>query len=263
MVTYEQIYRNSKLLDEKNDEIIRLGKTILKKFNYNTHAVYPETLIIENVNEAIEVGIDDIIFPSEIPCDDPLNFKHVKPSNNNYFSIDYRSNNFGNYNVENDDYIFVKLMELLPKKWYNKEVLLEKVNKGKDIRIKGILSYKNPDYLFFIRNTYEKPRDNILENSLINAYLLPVEYLKLQCIYNLNMIRGINDEKPLDFEKDIVDLILDIYRTWELYNEKNHNFELFKAKDINRPDLIMKISKDQLLNYIKFDLNGLISEYKF
>ena len=265
MVTYEQIYRNSKLLDEKNDEIIRLGKTLLKKYKYNTHTVYPETLIIENVNDAIEIGIDDIILSSEIPCDDPLNYKQVKPSNNDYFSIDYRSNNFGNYNVENDDYIFVKLMEFLPKKWYNKEALLEKVNKGKDIRIKGILSNKNPDYLLLIRNTSDKPREHIPKYSLINAYLLPVEPLRLQVINYLNVIRECNDEQSLELDKSIIDSVINIYRTWQLYkrNDKgNYDFELFKARDSRRSDLIMKINTNQLLNYVKFDHNESIVEFK-
>lgn len=68
-----------------------MGKYILKKYDYNPHSLVPWSLIIENVNEAIEIGIDDILKAEEIPSDDPLKFKQVKPSNNNYYSIDYRT----------------------------------------------------------------------------------------------------------------------------------------------------------------------------
>lgn len=244
--------RNQFLSSLKDKSTIERGRLIIKGYGYNPEPLCPESL---NGCEGIEYGIDDILNTKEIPEDDPLNFKQVKPINKDYFSIDYRSNNFGISNVENDSYIFVKLMEFLPEEWYNKEVLLEKQKEGVKIKIKGILSEKNPDYLFFIRNTYDKHRNHIPEYSLVNAYLLPVEPLKLQVINYLNIIRNENDEKPLELENDIIKAILDIYQTWQLYDKRNYDFELLKVKDINKPDLFMKISKYNLLNYTQFNLN--------
>ncbi|MBP2045853.1 hypothetical protein [Methanobacterium aggregans] len=251
----ENARRNQFLSSRKDKDIMELGRRILRGFGYNPQPLCPERLL--DGCEGIEIGIDDILSIREIPGEDPLTFKRVKPFNEGFFSMDYRSNNFGSY--DNDGHIFVKLMEFLPKKWYDKDVLLEKQSKGRDIKIKGILSKRNPDYLFFIRNTYDKPRGSILENSLINAYLLPVKSLKSQVIDNLNMIRDSNDARPLKLDNEI-DSILDIYQTWQLYDKRHYDFELIRARDSNRPDLIMKIDKDNLLDYTLFNSNGEFNE---
>lgn len=251
----ETIRRNQFLASKKDKDIIELGRSILRGFGYNPQPLCPERLL--DGCEGIEIGIDDILSIREIPEEDLLTFKRVKPFNEGCFSIDYRSNNFGSY--DNDGCIFVKLMEFLPKKWYDKDVLLEKQSKGRDIKIKGILSKMNPDYLFFIRNTFDKPRGSILENSLINAYLLPVKSLRSQVIDNLNMIRDSNDARPLELDNEI-DSILDIYQTWQLYDKRHYDFELIRAKDSNRPDLIMKIDKNNLLDYTLFNSNGEFNE---
>lgn len=63
--------------------------------------------------------------------------------------------NFGNNNVENDNYIFVKLKEFLDERYYNKPHLLKKLERRKGLKIKGILSNKNPDYLFFYQTYFQ------------------------------------------------------------------------------------------------------------
>lgn len=250
-------------LSGQKEEIFRqISGIILRNYGYNVISLTPEVLVSDDLSKSIEHGVDGVLYTKEIPNADYLNFKQFRPFNRDYISIDYRSNNFGNYNTSNDDFIFVKLMEFLPKSHYNKEILLEKLEVGKDIRIKGILSNKNPDYFFLIRNTFNKPRDDISENSLINAYLLPVGPLKLQVIDYLNIIRESNDLEPLELEKGIVDTIMDVYQTWQLYDKRYYDFELMKVRDCNKPDLFMKISKNELYNYIKFGSNGLIAEFK-
>lgn len=246
----------------KNESYRSRSEAILKNYGYKPISLNPESLISDNLKKSIEYGVDTIIFTNEIPNDDYLNIQSVTPYNNDYISFDSRSNNFGNLNVRNDDYVFIKLMEFFPKGDYNRNVLLEKLEAGEDIRIKGILSDKNPDYLFLIRNTYKKARGNISKGSLINAYLLPVKPLRLQVIEFLNIIRELNNENPLNLGESVVDSILDIYQTWKLYDANNYDFELIKVPDTRRNDLFMKISKDNLLNYFQFDSNGFLIELK-
>ena len=260
----KKIYKINKLAGKKNGDLIRIGNQILGKYKYNSQVLCPESLNTEGINEGIEIGIDSVLFSSEMPIEDPLNFKQVKPVNKDYYSIDFRSNNFGRYNIENDNFVFVKLMEILPKRYYNKDVLFEEHEKGKEIKVKGILSTKNPDYLFLIRCTGNEPRGYISKYSLINAHLIPVKPLKSMVIDYLNQIRYFNDLLPLEFGYGDIEILLDYYQTWHLYRKekkiREYDFEMFRAKDSHRPDLFMKIKKDRLLNYIKFDENGLIKE---
>ncbi|WP_414468332.1 hypothetical protein [Methanobacterium sp. ACI-7] len=242
----------------KEESFRRISESILRNYGYKPISLNPESLISDDLMKSIEYGVDNIVFTKEIPANDYLDIGHVNPLNRDYISFDSRSNNFRNHDIENDAYIFIKLMEFLPKEYYSRDILLEKLELGEDIRIKGILSPKNPDYLFLIRNTYNRPRGDISRNSLINAYLLPVAPLKLQVIEYLNLIRELNDESPLNLGESIVDSILDIYQTWKLYGKDNYDFELLKAPDTRRHDLFMNISKYNLLNCFEFDLNGFL-----
>jgi len=246
------------LSSRKEESFRRISGAILRNYGYKPVSLSPESLVSDNLMRSIEYGVDNVISTEEIPANDYLNIKSGDLSNRDNISFDSRSNNFRNLDMENDDYVFIKLMEFFPKEYYNRDFLLEKLDMEEDIRIKGILSDQNPDYLFLIRNTFNKPRDDIPKNSLINAYLLPVKPLRLQIIEYLNIIRGLNDENPLNLGESIVDSILDIYQTWKLYDRCSYDFELIKVGDVNRPDLFMKISKNNLLNYFEFDLNGFL-----
>lgn len=245
----------------KEESFRRISEAILRNYGYKPISLSPESLVSDNLLKSIEYGVDNIIYTNEIPANDYLNIKQVNPFNRDYISFDSRSNNFRNLDVVNDNYVFIKLMEFFPNEYYSRDVLLEKLDAKEDIRIKGILSDKNPDYIFLIRNTFNKPREDISKNSLINAYLLPVEPLKLQVIEYLNFIRELNDENHLNLGESVVDSILDIYQTWELYDRRSYDFELINVGDVNKPDLFMKISKDNLLNYFKFDSNAFLIEY--
>ncbi len=258
----EIIRRNIFLSSRKDDALLKVGRYLLEKYGYAPIHLCPEDLIDDHIGNSIGYGVDDILITDDIQEYDFLDFKQVKPANKDYFTIDYRSNNFRSYNKENDDYVFVKLMEFLPRKHYNRDFLLEQRGKGIEVKIKGILSDKNPDYLFTIRNTNGNPRGSIPDNSLINAYLLPVEPLKSQVIHYLNIFRRSKDKDPLTVNKDIIDLILETYHTWQLYREDRNypEFELIRAKDSHNDDLFMKLSKHKLLNYIKFNSNGSINE---
>lgn len=262
-IEFEKRRRINYLVNLKGKSYSKIGRDILDKYGYNPVPLNPMTQINNSLNNGIECGVDDIVLIEEIPTDDSLNLKQVKPANNGLISIDYRSNNFRTYTIENDNYIFIKVMEL-SFKYYSKDALWEEHDKGKDIRIKGILSHENPDYLFFIRHTSYKPRDNLPKDSLINAYLLPVEPLKELVIHNLNQINKVHSKRPLEFNKHIVDLMSDIHQTWQLYkkSKRNYEFELIRIRDSHQPDLMMKIRKDYLLNYIKFDAKGEIMEQK-
>ncbi|WP_424355527.1 hypothetical protein [Methanobacterium sp. MBAC-LM] len=250
------------LSSRKEESFRRISGAILRNYGYKPISLSPESLVSDNLLKSIEYGVDNIIYTNEIPANDYLNIKQVNPFNRDYISFDSRSNNFRNLDVVNDNYVFIKLMEFFPNEYYSRDVLLEKIDAKEDIRIKGILSHQNPDYLFLIRNTFNKSREDISRNSLINAYLLPVEPLKLQVIEYLNFIRDLNDKKPLNLGESVVESILDIYQTWELYDRHRYNFELINVGDVNRHDLFMKISKNNLLNYYEFDLNGFLVDFK-
>jgi hypothetical protein len=260
-IDFEKRRRINYLVNLKGKSYSKIGKDILNMYDYNPVPLDPSVQINNGLNNGIECGVDDIMLIKEIPTDDSLNLKQVNPNNKDLISVDYRSNNFRTYTIENDNYIFVKVMEL-SFKHYGKDTLWKEHDKGKDIRIKGILSHENPDYLFFIRHTFNEARGNLPNDSLINAYLLPVEPLKEQVIHNLNQINIAHNKQPLDFNKHSVDLISDIYQTWKLYRKDkgNYEFELIRIRDSNQPDLMMKIRKDYLFNYIKFDAKGEIME---
>ncbi|MCE7698484.1 MAG: hypothetical protein K8E24_006470 [Methanobacterium paludis] len=257
-------------LNNTEFEISHLARELLRK-----HGYVPKQLFFENGNISPnynfkDYGIDDIVYVEGLPIEDIFNFKNNKPFNLDgvYYSIDYRSNNFSNYNETNDNFIFVKLSEVVRNKYLNEEYLrrLEKeslrMEESGKIKIKGILSEYNSDYHFYIKYNGNGYRDNLRNGVLINAYFVPVNTLKDQVVTNLNQIREEHGLEPLNFN-DIVSLILDIHETFGLYKldlhklDVNYNFELLIINDNHgKPDLMMKIRKDYLQNYIKFDLNG-------
>lgn len=265
------------MMNVKNNEIpvkksipefvnCQIARKILRKYGYKPKPLYSEKLI-SNSYTFHDYGIDDLLFSKEIPRRDSLKFKKLKPFNKDgvYYSIDYRSNNYNNASKDNDNFIFVKLMEVLNKSSRNEASLL-KQQENEKLKVKGILSESNPDYLFYIKQTRNQPRGNLPKNTLINAYLLPVKPLRKTIINNLNQIREKNDLKSLYLNMAAVDCILGTYQTWEIYknNKKDYDFEFLNMNDAYphlNPDLMMKIRSDYLSNYIKFDSNGEIMEH--
>lgn len=263
-------YESNNLCDQKELLNSKLSRQLLKKHNYDPKPLYSENGSLIDIHDFFDYGIDDILYTKDIPQDDVLNLKRMQPINKDgvYYSVDYRSNNFGIMNRDNDNFIFVKLTQVIRflYKPLTKEVLLEKQRAGVDIRIRGILSNENPDYHFYIRHNGNMIREGMSENSLINAYLVPVKSLREHVIYNLNQIRTESNKSVLDF-KSTINSIVGMDETWNLYKEEDpedYDFEIIRMKDFSNNgkfDLMMKINPETLKTYIKFDERGNIKKH--
>lgn len=259
---------NLRNANSSEERICELSRELLRNFGYSPNSINDERGNLSSYHDFKNYGIDGLIYAKDLVRRDRLRLKKIKPSNKDgiYYSIDYRSNNFWNHDKANDNFIFAKLTELLPESLLNKKFLSSKKGKGYR-KIKAILSKDNPDYNFYIKHNGNGFRNNLGIGALINAYFVPVAMLKDQVITNLNQIREEHELEHLN-QGNVVDLILETHQTFKLYeaNDNNYDFELINKKDIDpklQPDLMMKIRKDYLPKYIKFDLNGEIEERKF
>lgn len=246
----------------------QLGRKILAKHGYQ--CVKP--LNFDNRFKDLfefntDYGIDEVIFTQDMPEGDPLNLKKVDPFKDGiYYSIDYKSNNFKN-NL--NDEIQIKLMKFRSKFKYKEGSYFKFLDKGIAGRIYKLNSFldkeKQTDLLMYVKQSDKQPNPT---NCLINAYIIPIKPLKRLVIDNLNKIRKECDKPRLELNKSHLDLFYGLYETWNLYDEnkcRNYNFKLIKQPDQNygnKPDLMMKINRKYIPNYILFDNNGEIKKMK-
>ena len=269
MQTYN--YETNSPCEQKELLNSNLSRELLKKYNYDPKPLYTENGSLIDIHDFVDYGIDDILYTKDIPRNDTLNLKRMQPINKDgvYYSVDYRSNNFGILNRDNDNFIFVKLTQEIRvlARPLTKDVLLERQRAGADIRIRGILSNENPDYHFYVRHTGNMVREGVPENSLINAYLIPVKPLREHVTHNLNQILSENIVTSLNVYENTINSILDIHETWNLYKEedpRDYDFEIIRMKDFSNNgkfDLMMKINPETLKTYIKFDERGNIEKH--
>lgn len=269
MICYKGIIKQVRGFDDisSKTEVIAndLGIQILRKHGYNPYVpVQFENRFSDIFDYGTDFGIDHMIYTWQIPANDPLKFKQVKPFNkdNDYYSIDYKAHQF------RDNEINIMLMKVRYPSFYTLKSYFNRVEKGlgEQYRFQSLLAKeKQTDFFLLVKRTTEKYYPDKAPNCLVNAYLIPATSLKDLIYNNLNFIRENNDLSALNHGESDLKKQFGIHETWQIYRKidnkikRTYPFHLEKRKD-NRPNqyqsLMMKIPEEHLSNYIKFNENG-------
>lgn len=237
--------------------------------------------------ERTDYGIDDVIYISKIPYNDPLNLKALKKGrfDDTCYTVDYKSNNFRNELEVNFNSVYVKLMPFKNKYDY---ILHERdgklvnpihrnIERSKKIQKRGhsysydpIDVYRNKQLLginnrtdYFLYMKFEDHGEE-LPFRLNHAYLVPAEPLRIQVIDILNTIRESSGhdqsflKDPIFLRKKTIYLNPKIYQALIGYEDSVFNeneIELF-MHGRNKKEITLKIHETKLTPHIKFDKCG-------
>ena len=213
-----------------------LGMQILSLHGYVTHKLnnfnpdfFPEV--------DFDLGIDEAIFRSRIPKDDPLQLRDLKSHFDDMtITIDYKSNN-----LNDKDSIYVKLKPYVhPNKYFEHTKNGKKINpvqkylpeshSGKYYTNHQILGRMNKSDLMI----YLKYDCHEEEFHLKQAYLIGKDILKEQVIYILNQVLGKVEYPQIKSNEESLRLnqkITEAYRTvQEDRTILNNDMELVKIQ---------------------------------
>jgi len=241
-----------------------LGMQILSLHGYVTHKLnnfnpdfFPEV--------DFDLGIDEAIFRSRIPKDDPLQLRDLKSHFDDMtITIDYKSNN-----LNDKDSIYVKLKPYVhPNKYFEHTKNGKKINpvqkylpeshSGKYYTNHQILGRMNKSDLMI----YLKYDCHEEEFHLKQAYLIGKDILKEQVIYILNQVLGKVEYPQIKSNEESLRLnqkITEAYRTvQEDRTILNNDMELVKIQKHRHDtgDIMLRIPERYLQNYIKVNEDG-------
>lgn len=274
---------------DKGMYAISLGRKIISNHNYKIHrfSKLNDIVLPDRYNDG-KLTFSDIIRYNNI-TEDKFNLKDNKPliyngrnfnSNNSFFTIEYRSNNF-----QTEGSIYVKLMNFRGWRCYkpckstgesaiDKYLRMDKEKPTKDpmfaSRIEKYFSNKQllgssnySDYFFYVK--YTELDDNQAE--LDEGYLVPGNALRYQVVTILNYILekgGVTELIP--FNRDYQNLNASISRAYKICLETPNilkpPMDLFRLKKdpYKKRDngIILRIPEKHLTDHIKFNSEGQI-----
>jgi len=243
-----------------------LGRQILHNNGYQTHKLLNfNSDVFPDVD--FDMGIDEAIFRSRIPKDDPFQLEKL---NSNFddmtITIDYKSNN-----LNDTESIYVKLKPYYhPNKYFEYTQNGQKINPMlRNLRKRHtkqfyinhqILSRNNKsDLMVYLK--YDRYKSDL---HLKQAYLIGKDTLKQQLLQILNQVLEkaeyplINsDEESLRLNQKITKAYLKVMEDPTILKK---NMELVKIQkhQYDKGDIILKIPERYLNSHIKVDGNGKI-----